>query len=156
MRAFEGVRAVDDVSMSFERGRLTGIIGPNGAGKSTAPGHARRHARAHRGKIYYRGEDVTSLPAYRRAQRGLVRTFQLASEFKRLTVLENLLTAVPGQKGETFRARCSASATGALRSATRSSARRRRSSASASCPWPIDTPVTSAAVSGGSWKSCAR
>ena len=103
VRAFEGVRAVDDVSMSFERGRLTGIIGPNGAGKSTALAMLAGTLEPTAGKIYYRGEDVTSLPAYRRAQRGLVRTFQLASEFKRLTVLENLLTAVPGQKGETFR-----------------------------------------------------
>ena len=55
------------------------------------------------GTIYYRGRDVTRLPAYRRAQQGLVRTFQLASEFKRLTVLENLLTAIPDQKGESFR-----------------------------------------------------
>ena len=46
---------------------------------------------------------MTGLPAYRRARRGLVRTFQLASEFKRLTVLENLVTAIPGQRGETFR-----------------------------------------------------
>jgi branched-chain amino acid transport system ATP-binding protein len=103
VRAFEGVRAVDDVSMAFERGRLTGIIGPNGAGKSTALAMLAGTLEPTAGKIYYRGEDVTSLPAYRRAQRGLVRTFQLASEFKRLTVLENLLTAVPGQKGESFR-----------------------------------------------------
>jgi branched-chain amino acid transport system permease protein len=103
VRAFEGVRAVNDVSMFFERGRLTGIIGPNGAGKSTALAMLAGTLEPTAGKIHYRGEDVTSLPAYRRAQRGLVRTFQLASEFKRLTVLENLLTAVPGQKGETFR-----------------------------------------------------
>jgi ABC-type branched-subunit amino acid transport system ATPase component len=55
------------------------------------------------GRILYRGEDVTSLPAYRRARLGLVRTFQLASEFKRLTVMENLIAATPGQRGETFR-----------------------------------------------------
>ena len=103
MRAFDGVRAVDDVSMSFERGRLTGIIGPNGAGKSTALAMLAGTLEPTAGKIYYGGEDITSLPAYRRARRGLVRTFQLATEFKRLTVLENLLTAVPGQKGESFR-----------------------------------------------------
>ena len=55
------------------------------------------------GQILYRGEDITALPAYRRARLGLVRTFQLASEFKRLTVIENLLSAVPGQRGDTFR-----------------------------------------------------
>ena len=50
-----------------------------------------------------RGGDVTGVPAYRRARLGLVRTFQLASEFKRLTVMENLLSAVRGNRGDTFR-----------------------------------------------------
>ena len=43
------------------------------------------------------------MPAFRRARLGLVRTFQLASEFKRLTVMENLLSAVPGNRGDSFR-----------------------------------------------------
>jgi ABC-type branched-subunit amino acid transport system ATPase component len=55
------------------------------------------------GRIHFCGEDITALPAYRRARLGLVRTFQLASEFKRLTVMENLMAAVPDQRGETFR-----------------------------------------------------
>ena len=46
---------------------------------------------------------MTGLPAYRRARLGLVRTFQLASEFKRLTVMENLLSAVRGNRGDSFR-----------------------------------------------------
>ena len=100
-RSFEGVHAVDGVSMSFERGRLTGIIGPNGAGKSTALAMLAGTLRPTAGTVTYRGEDVTALAAYRRARLGLVRTFQLASEFKRLTVIENLLSAIPGQRGET-------------------------------------------------------
>src|SRR6185437_15453583 len=56
------------------------------------------------GQIWYQGTDVTALPAYRRARSGLVRTFQLASEFKRLTVLENLLSAVPAHRGDSFAA----------------------------------------------------
>ena len=102
-RSFEGVHAVDDVSMSFRRGRLSGIIGPNGAGKSTALAMLAGTLPPTAGRIRYRGEDVTSQPAYRRARLGLVRTFQLASEFKRLTVIENLITAVSDQRGETFR-----------------------------------------------------
>jgi branched-chain amino acid transport system ATP-binding protein/branched-chain amino acid transport system permease protein len=102
-RSFEGVRAVDDVSISFQRGRLTGLIGPNGAGKSTLLGMLAGTIEASAGTVVYRGEDVTSVPAYRRAQRGLVRTFQLASEFKRLTMIENLLSAIPGQRGDSFR-----------------------------------------------------
>ena len=104
MRSFDGVRAVDGVSMAFQRGRLTGIIGPNGAGKSTAAGDARRDAAGHRGAGSSTGARTSPrLPAYRRARLGLVRTFQLASEFKRLTVIENLLAAIPDQRGETFR-----------------------------------------------------
>jgi branched-chain amino acid transport system permease protein len=102
-RAFEGVHAVQDVSMSFRRGRLTGIIGPNGAGKSTALAMLAGTLRPTAGSIIYRDHDITSVPAYRRARTGLVRTFQLASEFKRLTVIENLLAAVPAQRGESFR-----------------------------------------------------
>jgi ABC-type branched-subunit amino acid transport system ATPase component len=89
--------------MAFQRGRLTGIIGPNGAGKSTVLAMLAGTLPATSGQVLLTGEDVTSLPAYRRARKGLVRTFQLASEFKRLTVLENLVVAIPGQRGETFR-----------------------------------------------------
>jgi branched-chain amino acid transport system permease protein len=102
-RAFDGVRAVDDVSISFARGKLTGIIGPNGAGKSTTLAMLAGTLPATAGRIILREEEVTALPAYRRARLGLVRTFQLASEFKRLTVIENLLSAIPDQRGETFR-----------------------------------------------------
>jgi branched-chain amino acid transport system permease protein len=103
VRTFNGAPAVDGVSMTFGRGRLTGIIGPNGAGKSTVLAMLAGTLPATSGNVLLKGEDVTAVPAYRRARKGLVRTFQLASEFKRLTVLENLVAAVPNQKGETFR-----------------------------------------------------
>jgi branched-chain amino acid transport system permease protein len=102
-RTFGGVPAVDGVSMAFERARLTGIIGPNGAGKSTVLAMLAGTLPVTSGHVFLRGEEVTGLPAYRRARKGLVRTFQLASEFKRLTVLENLVAAIPDQLGETFR-----------------------------------------------------
>jgi len=103
VREFNGVPVVDGVSMAFQRARLTGIIGPNGAGKSTVLAMLAGTLPATNGRVLLEGRDVTGLPAYRRARLGLVRTFQLASEFKRLTVLENLLTAIPNQRGETFR-----------------------------------------------------
>ncbi|MGA9859642.1 MAG: branched-chain amino acid ABC transporter ATP-binding protein/permease [Solirubrobacteraceae bacterium] len=102
VRTFGGAPAVDGVSIRFQRGRLTGIIGPNGAGKSTVLAMLAGTLPPTSGQVLLRGEEVTSLPAYRRARQGLVRTFQLASEFKRLTVLENLVTAIPDQRGETF------------------------------------------------------
>ena len=103
VRSFDGVRAVDGVSMAFQRGRLTGIIGPNGAGKSTVLAMLAGTLPVTEGQILFKGEEITRLPAYRRARLGVVRTFQLASEFKRLTVLENLVAAIPDQRGDTFR-----------------------------------------------------
>jgi ABC-type branched-subunit amino acid transport system ATPase component/ABC-type branched-subunit amino acid transport system permease subunit len=102
-RDFGGVRAVSGVSLSVARGTLTGLIGPNGAGKSTLLAVLAGTDRATAGTVRYEGQDVTALPAYRRARLGLVRTFQLASEFKQLTVMENLLSAAPGNRGDTMR-----------------------------------------------------
>jgi branched-chain amino acid transport system permease protein len=103
VRSFDGVTVVQGASMAFQRGRLTGIIGPNGAGKSTVLAMLAGTLAPTAGEILLHGEAITALPAYRRARLGVVRTFQLASEFKRLTVLENLLTAIPDQRGDTFR-----------------------------------------------------
>ncbi len=103
VRSFDGVPAVDGVTVAFQRGRLTGLIGPNGAGKSTTLAMLAGTLPVSSGHIRYLGEDVTHLPAFRRARLGLVRTFQLASEFKKLTVIENLLSAVPEQRGDSLR-----------------------------------------------------
>jgi len=103
VRSFDGVRVVEGVSMGFQRARLTGIIGPNGAGKSTVLAMLAGTLAPTAGQIFFDGQEITHLPAYRRARLGVVRTFQLASEFKRLTVLENLLAAIPDQRGDTFR-----------------------------------------------------
>ena len=102
-REFGGVRAVAGVSFGVRRGTMTGLIGPNGAGKSTLLAMLAGTLPVSSGHIRYQGQDVTGLAAYRRARLGLVRTFQLASEFKRLTVLENLLSAVPDTRGDSFR-----------------------------------------------------
>ncbi len=101
-REFGGVHAVADVSVSIRRGTLTGLIGPNGAGKSTFLSLLAGTQQVSGGRIIYQDRDVTTMPAYLRARAGLVRTFQLASEFKRLTVMENLLSAVPGHRGDSF------------------------------------------------------
>jgi branched-chain amino acid transport system permease protein len=101
-RDFGGVQAVQNVSLSIRRGTVTGLIGPNGAGKSTLLALLAGTDRVSAGQVLYQGNDVTKVPAYRRARLGMVRTFQLASEFRRLTVLENLLSAAPGNRGETL------------------------------------------------------
>jgi ABC-type branched-subunit amino acid transport system ATPase component len=101
-RDFGGVRAVDGATFSAERGRITGLIGPNGAGKSTLMGIAAGAIKPTGGSVAFDGADVTGMPPHRLARRGLIRTFQLSAEFAKLTVLENLLVAVPNQKGESF------------------------------------------------------
>jgi branched-chain amino acid transport system permease protein len=101
-REFGGVHAVHEVSFSVRRGTLTGLIGPNGAGKSTLLAMLAGTLPVSSGKVLYRGEDVTGVPAFRRARMGLVRTFQLASEFKRLTVMENLMSSVQRNRGDSF------------------------------------------------------
>jgi len=102
-RDFGGVRAVNDVSFTVRHGTLTGLIGPNGAGKSTLLAMLAGTLPVSSGKVVYLGDDVTSLAAFRRARMGLVRTFQLASEFKRLTVMENLVSSVQRNRGDSFR-----------------------------------------------------
>ncbi len=103
VREFGGVRAVDGVSFVVREGTLTGLIGPNGAGKSTLLAMLAGTLGVTSGQVIYQGDDITGVPAFKRARLGLVRTFQLASEFKRLTVLENLLSAVPGNRGDSLR-----------------------------------------------------
>ena len=103
VREFGGVRAVAGASFSVRAGTLTGLIGPNGAGKSTLLAMLAGTLPVTSGTVRYLGDDITAVPAFRRARRGLVRTFQLASEYKRLTVMENLLSAVPHNRGDSFR-----------------------------------------------------
>ena len=101
-RHFEGMHAVDGVSIEVLPGHITGLIGPNGAGKSTLLAVLAGTLPASQGTIIFDGEDITQLPAYKRARRGMVRTFQLPSEFAQLTVLENLLVAAPKNRGDSL------------------------------------------------------
>jgi ABC-type branched-subunit amino acid transport system ATPase component len=105
-KEFGGVRAVDGTTFDVTRGSITGLIGPNGAGKSTAINVIAGFYRPSSGEVLYRGADIAGLHAYQVARRGLIRTFQLSSEFARLTVMENLLVAAIRSKGN--------SSTGAL------------------------------------------
>jgi ABC-type branched-subunit amino acid transport system ATPase component len=101
-RQFGGVHAVNGASFTVPSGRITGLIGPNGAGKSTVLNIIAGALRPDAGTIHYRGHSIAGLPSYKVARHGIIRTFQVASEFPALTVLENLLVAVPAQRGETL------------------------------------------------------
>jgi ABC-type branched-subunit amino acid transport system ATPase component/ABC-type branched-subunit amino acid transport system permease subunit len=100
-RDFGGVHAVDGLSFEIEPGKLTGLIGPNGAGKSTALKLISGADRPNSGHVLMDGRNTAGWPAWKVARLGVVRTFQHTSEFGKLTVLENLLTAAPGQPGST-------------------------------------------------------
>jgi ABC-type branched-subunit amino acid transport system ATPase component len=101
-KSYGGVRAVDGVSFTVQAGSITGLIGPNGAGKSTCLSAIGGFIRPSGGRILFDGEDITRMAMHQRARRGLVRTFQIARVFGNLTMIENLLVAAPGQKGETL------------------------------------------------------
>lgn len=100
-KRFGGLVALNDCSLSFNAGEITGLIGPNGAGKTTLLNVVTGLVRPDRGTVHMNGADVTAMPAHRLAGMGLVRTFQLVRELGSLTVLENLLLAPPHQRGET-------------------------------------------------------
>lgn len=87
---FEGVKAVDDVSLEVPRGRITGLIGPNGAGKSTLFNAVSGFVPLTAGRVVLGDQDISNWSPNRIAQHGLVRTFQDTRIFKELTVLENV------------------------------------------------------------------
>jgi ABC-type branched-subunit amino acid transport system ATPase component len=101
---FGGVTAVDDVSFAIESGTITGLIGPNGAGKTTALGLIAGAIPADAGQVRFEGAEISNLPTFKRSRRGLVRTFQVSSEFSGLTLLENLVVAAPQLRTESMRA----------------------------------------------------
>jgi branched-chain amino acid transport system ATP-binding protein len=90
---FGGFVALSDVSWSVAAGTIHGIIGPNGAGKSTCFNAASNMVR-HAGSIFLDGEDVTALPPYELAVRGLRRTFQQNAFFGGISVLENMVAVL--------------------------------------------------------------
>jgi ABC-type branched-subunit amino acid transport system ATPase component len=100
-KSYGGVHAVNSCSLSVDLHEVVGLIGPNGAGKSTAVDLIAGFARPDRGHVVLSGQDVTRAPVHVRANLGLVRSFQLAHVWGRLSVLENLLVAGASTARET-------------------------------------------------------
>jgi branched-chain amino acid transport system ATP-binding protein len=88
---FGGIKAVDHVSFTVERGEVFTIIGPNGAGKTTIFNLVSRIYDPTEGRLIFLDEDITRLPPHRIAERGIARTFQNIELFEHATVLQNLL-----------------------------------------------------------------
>lgn len=90
---YGGLVAVNNVSLSLEKGKILGLIGPNGAGKSTLFNAITGFAPVGSGSITFMGQDVTKVPPYIRTRNGMGRTFQTERPYEDLTVLENVLVA---------------------------------------------------------------
>ena len=99
---FGGVRAVDNASLQISEGTITGLIGPNGAGKSTLFNCIAGLHKPTSGRILLNGEDISGLEPHLLFEKGVLRTFQLAHEFKSLTVRENLMVVPHNQAGESL------------------------------------------------------
>ena len=90
-KEFGRLYAVRDVSLEITRGDIHAIIGPNGAGKSTYFNLITGYHPATSGRVLFKGEDITDLPAYRRCKLGITRSFQITSIYPKFTVYESVL-----------------------------------------------------------------
>ena len=99
-RSYYGVHALRGVDLAVEAGRITGLIGPNGAGKTTLFNCISGLVPPDSGSVRFDGRAITAWRADRITGAGLVRTFQIARGFPRLSVLENLLLYGTRQPGE--------------------------------------------------------
>ncbi len=89
---FGGLVAVNGVNLTMKEGEIVGIIGPNGAGKTTLINLIAGIYSPTAGSVRLDGEDVTKVPAHKRAAMGIGRTFQLIHPLEDLTLLENVMT----------------------------------------------------------------
>ncbi|MBN1155652.1 ABC transporter ATP-binding protein [candidate division KSB1 bacterium] len=99
-KAFDGVLAVDKLSLGFDEAKITALIGPNGAGKTTIFNLICGLIRPDSGAISYRTKNITGLAPWHVAQQGIGRLFQDVRLFERLTVNDNILAAFKNQTGE--------------------------------------------------------
>ncbi|MFZ0449821.1 MAG: ABC transporter ATP-binding protein [Desulfatiglandaceae bacterium] len=88
--SFGGVTALNGISTRLIQGEIFAIIGPNGAGKTCILNCISRFYNPQRGRILYKGEDITGVPTHTIAKRGIARTFQNIELFKGMTVLDNI------------------------------------------------------------------
>lgn len=102
-KSFGGVEATRNLSLTIEQGDVHAIIGPNGAGKTTFVNQLSGDILPDKGSIIFDGENITSLPPYKRAGLGLVRSYQITSIFEELSVAENMALAILSHSRHNFR-----------------------------------------------------
>jgi branched-chain amino acid transport system ATP-binding protein len=101
-KRFGGVVATDDITLEVRRGEVHALIGPNGAGKTTLIGQISGSVLTDRGEILFEGENIARAAVHERVKRGLARSYQITSIFRRFTVLDNLALAVQARSGSSF------------------------------------------------------
>jgi branched-chain amino acid transport system ATP-binding protein len=101
-KEFAGFVAVNGVNLRVERGTIHALIGPNGAGKTTCFNLLTKFLSPTRGKILYKGGDITATRPADVARLGLVRSFQISAVFPHLSVLENVRIALQKKRGDSF------------------------------------------------------
>ena len=99
-KSFGGLIAVYDVTLNLGGTPITGLVGPNGSGKTTLFHMVTGFYTLDRGRVLFRGEEISGRSAHEISRMGLVRTFQQTRVLPFLSTRENLLSAVPGQQGE--------------------------------------------------------
>lgn len=100
-KRFGSLKAIDNLTMYVEEGKITGLIGPNGAGKTTLFNVIAGDLKPDKGKVFFKNKDISSLKPYQIARMGIGRTYQLIRIFSQMTVMENLMTAASIRKEAT-------------------------------------------------------
>jgi branched-chain amino acid transport system ATP-binding protein len=99
-KQFGGLKAVNNVSLTVDKGEIVGIIGPNGAGKTTLFNLMTGYLKPNAGKVRLNGEDITGLQPYKIVNKGLARTFQIVRPFRHLPTIANVMVALQSPRGK--------------------------------------------------------
>ncbi len=102
-KSFSGFQAVAGAGLEVREGEVVAVIGPNGAGKTTLFSLIAGQLPPDGGRVLFRGEDITGLPAHLVCRRGLARSFQVVQVFSRLTVFANVQIAVLARRRQSSR-----------------------------------------------------
>src|SRR3990170_1607456 len=98
MKSFDDFMAVNGANLNVHKGEIVAVIGPNGAGKTTLFNLITGALRRDRGRIIFKGEDISELPPYEICKKGISRSYQIVNIFPRLTVFRNVQVAVLSQQ----------------------------------------------------------
>jgi len=102
LKRFGGLVATDHAQLTVRTGEIHALIGPNGAGKTTLIQQLSGALAPDAGQIHFDGADITGLSMHERVHRGLARSYQITSIFKRLSVLDNVALALQAREGSSF------------------------------------------------------